>query len=409
MNRKTLNDKLTFVQKDKFLLSILGIVVFVLMGFISYNYLTPEWKRVQSEFRALVAEKFGEERAASVPTGLQQVYVKELEKTDRCITCHQATEWKGLESAAEPFRTHPKEILAKHPIAKFGCTTCHGGQGYATDSESAHGLVEHWEEPVLGKALGEFYVLSDKKALMQMKCNSCHRYDKATKGADVINRAKEVVNQRGCRACHMINGRGGTVGPDLTYVGMKSPEQFNYERIKGFKSEFTWHTTHFKNPKDLVPGSVMPNFNFNSADAQALTMLVMSWKRERIPIEYIPNHNFKDIPTAEEKENEEQMMKGPGSFFVKKNCFVCHSVSTLGIEAAAQIGPDLSLAVVDVQSRFGRTLDDFLAKPTGTMEVVLSTMITLTSEERKEAIEKLRLAYELKQKEQAVAAAAGKK
>jgi hypothetical protein len=84
---------------------------------------------------------------------------------------------------------------------------------------------------------------------------------------------------------------------------------------------------------------------------------------------------------------------------VKKNCFVCHSVSTLGIDAAAQIGPDLALAVTDVQARFGRTLDDFLMKPTGTMEVVLSTMIILTPEERKEAIEILRHAYELKQNE----------
>jgi len=143
----------------------------------------------------------------------------------------------------------------------------------------------------------------------------------------------------------------------------------------------------------------MPNFNFSSADAQALAMLVMSWKKANVPIDYIPGHNFRDIPTQEEKEKEERMLKGPGAFFVKKNCFVCHSVSTLGIEAAAQIGPDLALAVEDVQSRFGRTLDDFLARPTGTMEVVLSTMITLTEEERKEAIEKLRHAYELKQKE----------
>jgi hypothetical protein len=57
------------------------------------------------------------------------------------------------------------------------------------------------------------------------------------------------------------------------------------------------------------------------------------------------------------------------------------------------------MAVADVQSRFGRTLDDFLAKPTGTMSVVLSTMITLTDEERAEAIEKLRHAYELKQQQ----------
>jgi len=399
MDHKTIKDKLTFVKTDKLIVSLLGVAVLLLTGFIFYDYYTPEWKQYQSEFRDLVEEKLGPERAAVAPSGLQQVYVKELNKADRCITCHQGVEWKGLENAPEPFRTHPKEILEKHPIAQFGCTSCHGGQGYATDMQPAHGLVEHWEEPMLGKELGDFYVLSDKKALMQMNCNTCHRYDKETKGAGYINRAKQLVHDKGCRACHVINGRGGTVGPDLTWEGDKSAEQFNYERIKGFHSEFTWHTAHFKNPKESVAETVMPNFNFSSMDAQSLSMLVMSWKKTNLPIEYIPNHNVRDIPTPAEIEKEKQMSEGPGAFFVKKNCFVCHSVSTLEIDAAAQIGPDLAFAVEDVQSRFGRTLDDFLMRPTGTMEVVLSTMITLTEEERKEAIEKLRHAYELKKQE----------
>jgi cbb3-type cytochrome oxidase cytochrome c subunit len=400
MDHKTIKEKLTFVKTDKLVVSLLGLTVLLLTGFIFYDYYTPEWKQYQSEFRDLVAEKLGPERAAMAPTGWQQVYVKELDKADRCVTCHQGVEWKGLENAPAPFRTHPKEILEKHPIAKFGCTSCHGGQGYATDTHAAHGLVEHWEEPMLGKELGDFYVMSDKKALMQMNCNACHRYDKETKGASYINRAKQLVNEKGCRACHVINGRGGTVGPDLTWEGDKTAEQFNYERIKGFHSEFTWHTAHFKNPKELVPESVMPNFNFSSMDAQALSMLVMSWRKTNLPIAYIPNHNVRDIPTPEELEKEKRMREGPGAFFVKKNCFVCHSVSTLEIDAAAQIGPDLALAVEDVQSRFGHTLDDFLMRPTGTMEVVLSTMITLTEAERREAIEKLRYAYELKKQQQ---------
>ncbi len=399
MEHKTIKEKLSFVGTDKLIASLGGMALLVVVGFTMYDYFVPEWMFYQSEFKDYIEEKYGSERAEQINAGFQQIFVPELDKADRCITCHQGVEWSGLENAPEPFRSHPKEILKKHPLPKFACTMCHSGQGYATDMQAAHGLVEHWEEPMLGRELGDFYVMSDKKALMQMQCNACHRYDKETQGAGYINRAKQLVTEKGCRACHVINGRGGTVGPDLTYEGDKSAEQFNYERIKGLHTEFTWHVSHFKNPKELVPETVMPNFNLNSSDAQALSMLVMSWKKKDVPVSYIPNNNFKDVPSKEEAEKEERMLKGPGAFFVKKNCFVCHSVSTLGIEAAAQIGPDLALAVEDVQSRFGRTLDDFLAKPTGTMEVVLSTMIVLTEDEKKEAIEKLRFAYELKQKE----------
>lgn len=397
MDHKRAFEKLAVVRKDILILSIAAVVVLALVAFTFYRSHMHDWRDYQSDFRGLVGEKFGADRAASVPLGLQQMYVKGLDRTDRCVTCHLGVEWKGLENAAEPFRTHPKEILAKHPLIQFGCTSCHGGQGYATNFDDAHGPTEDWEEPVLGSELGNFYVLSSKKAMMQLNCNICHRYDKQTEGAEAINRAKQLVNEKGCRACHVINGRGGTVGPDLTWEGSKSPEQFNYERLKGLHSEFTWQVSHLKNPKEIVENSVMPNFNFSGADAQALALMVMSWKKEAIPVEYIPGNNFRDIPTKEEVEKEDRMMKGPGSFFVKKNCFLCHSVSTLGIDAAAQIGPDLAVAVEDVQARFGRTLDDFLASPTGTMQVVLSTMITLTPEERNEAIEKLREAFSLKQ------------
>ncbi len=399
MNHKNIQQKLNFVMKDKAFVSISSILLLLAMGFLFYQYMMPEWREYQSEFKSIVEEKFGEKRVATVRTGLQQIYSPELNLNDRCITCHMGMEWKGLENVENPYKTHPKEILEKHPINKFGCTTCHGGQGYATDMQSAHGFSEHWEEPLLGKDISKFYVISDKKALMQMNCNHCHRYDKETKGADVINRGKQLVNEKGCRACHVVNGRGGTVGPDLTFEGEKSAEQFSYERIKGFASMFQWHVSHFKNPKEFVPETVMPNFNFSSSDAQALTLLVMSWKKAKLPIDFIPANNFKDVPTKEEMEKEERMKNGPGAFFVQRRCFVCHSVSSLGVEAAAQIGPDLALAVEDVQSRFGRTLDDFLMKPTGTMDVVLSTMIPLTKEERLEAIEKLRHAYELKKKE----------
>lgn len=387
-------------KKDAIKLYVLGIVLLALTAWVFFRENRMNWTDYQLEFRDYVAEKFGEDRAAQVPSGIQQIWVKDLNRVDRCTTCHQAVEWKGLENAPHPYRTHPKEILEKHPLNQYGCTACHGGQGFSTVLPDAHGNVDYWEEPMLGRELAETYLVKDPKALMQINCNTCHRFDRQTKAMDYINLAKNLVNEKNCRACHVINGRGGTVGPDLTFEGDKPTEQFDYSRLSGKHSVFAWHVAHFQNPKMVAPESVMPNFGFSTQQAQALSLLVMSWRRGTVPAQYLSGVRLRDVPTKEEIELEKQMLEGEGAFFVKNNCFICHSVSSFGIKSASQIGPDLSDAVTDVQSRFGRTLDEFLMNPTGTMSVVLATQIPLTTEQRREAIELLKVAHQRKLEQQ---------
>ena len=394
-----------YPRRDRPVLAAVGVLLAVATAVFFVTEQRHEWRWYQAEFRKLVAEKYGAEKARTVASGMQQIWVAPLGHADRCITCHQATQWKGFESAEEPWKTHPQGILRSHPPETYGCTSCHGGQGFAVDTEPAHGPVPFWEEPVLGKQMGEAYsIVEDKAALMQMNCNVCHRYDRETRGADFINRGKELVEQKGCRACHVINGRGGTIGPDLTYVGDKAPEQYDYSRLSGQKTAFAWHLAHLREPKALVAETVMPNFNLSSKDAQSLAVLILSWRKAPVPAAFVAGVPRTDPQTEEQKEQARRMLEGPGAWFVKTGCFVCHSISALGVRSPAQIGPDLSNAVEDVQSRFGRTVDDFLAAPTGTMSVVLSRQIVLTPEQKAVAIQKLREAFAEYQKQKAAAA-----
>jgi hypothetical protein len=82
-----------------------------------------------------------------------------------------------------------------------------------------------------------------------------------------------------------------------------------------------------------------------------------------------------------------------GEWFEQTGCTTCHSITVYGIRNLAATAPDLSVAVEDVPRRFGRTLDDFLQAPTGTMAMVLSSRIPLTPDQRALAIEKLKDAY----------------
>ena len=394
-----------YPRLDRPVLAIVGLLLVLSTVLFTMGDRQHDWRYYQYAFRSTVAEKFGPDKARTTTTGLQQIWVASLGRADRCTTCHQAVQWAGFEAADEPFRTHPKEILRSHPIEKFGCTSCHGGQGWAVDVDAAHGPIEHWDEPVLGASLGESYALVDNKsALMQLNCNVCHRYDRETKGADFINLGKQLVRDKGCRACHTINGRGGTIGPDLTYEGDKAPEQFDYTRLNGQKTAFAWHFAHLKEPKALAPDTVMPNFHLSTKEAQALSVLIMSWRRAPVPATFVAGVPRADPRTPEEVVAEERMKTGPGAWFVSTGCFVCHSIKVLGVISPSNIGPDLSNAVEDVQSRFGRTIDDFLASPTGTMSVVLSRQIVLTPQQKQVAIGKLREAFAEYQRQQASAA-----
>ena len=338
-------------NKNEILLLVGGILVLLLTAAAYYKEIFSEWRSYQNEFLVLAEKKLGAEQVQHIETGFHQIWVPSLKVVDRCKTCHMAIDIPGFETEKQPFKTHSNlsTINSQHPFKDFGCTPCHGGQGYATRTDDAHGEVKHWEEPMLSSKLAKKYNLPNSAALMEVNCNSCHRHDEKTVGTDDVNLGKQLVKSKGCVACHVIEGKGASVGPEITYEGDKHSEGFIFTGVKGTQSVLNWHFEHFKNPQTVSPGSKMTNYYLTDREAMALSILMMSWRRKSLPIEYVydpDRHQSKPVtPTAESGK----------SLFATRGCVACH---TLG--QGKRVGPDLKGVS---KRRSAEWLTKFMAKP----------------------------------------------
>ncbi|MCP4580506.1 MAG: cytochrome c [candidate division Zixibacteria bacterium] len=379
-------------KTDRILILIAGLVFAAITLATIIKDEIPDWKYYQSEFRAIATDVVGIDKASKTPRGIQQIWVDDLDRVDRCITCHQGIFWPGFEREPQPYATHPDlEIFKTHPAKEYGCTICHGGQGYAVDMASAHGFVKFWEEPLLAGAVAADYNISDKNAMIETNCNVCHRYERETEGMPYINLGKDLIQDKACWGCHIINGSGGTIGPDLTHSGEKHSEGYDWSNYSGFKSVFNWHFQHFDEPAGIVPETVMPKMGLQTKERHALTMLMMSWRDDDMPAQYIPGFKQEEQLHPEEIQKRDELLTGDGAFFIKQGCFGCHSIQAYGIKSPTEKGPDLTFAIDDVRVRFNQTLQEFIFDPSqsGTMSIIFSSKVILSDEEKWALIDKL--------------------
>jgi cytochrome c oxidase cbb3-type subunit 3 len=276
------------MKKNKYLLlaSSAGVLILLLAGAVQENFL-KEWRRVQGK-------AYGDD--GPIPVQLRQVVNANLGVADRCVSCHVSM------APGESSVRGDKVLVAHTPVvhdpAEVGCTVCHAGQGQATEKADAHGDVHFWPEPMLPR---EFSFAG---------CGRCHTTLGVPEAAQ-LNKAILAFERLDCRACHRVDGRGGTVRPDGG--GMEGPD-LSRAGVTGFDA--AWHEKHVQKLK---------------SDAEA------AWRISFAPVDE-PDLKLVDI-YLQTRVAAPQLVAAK-SVFLSSGCLGCHKVSGVG----GDDGPDLSRA-----------------------------------------------------------------
>ncbi len=277
-------------------------LVFLLLAAFEENF-SADWRQYQFEYADLLQQfalRDGKPEP-DFPIEVRQIYLGDLGRIDRCVTCHVGINHPAFQRAGQPLAAHPGDLLEHHPSEKFGCTVCHLGQGRATVTADAHGDVPHWPEPLL------------RGSMVYTSCGRCHyendlyggqsdlygQIEPVTHitqgeiaaglpGAGNIARGKQLVVEHGCLGCHKYRGRGGVLGPDITHVGDKTPHDFDFHHVDGQRTVENWMYNHFKSPAAVVPSTVMPEMGLSDGEAHDLAAYMVSLKQKNAPAAYTP-------------------------------------------------------------------------------------------------------------------------
>ena len=245
---------------------------------------------------------------------------KQIQRVDRCKTCHQGIDVKGFENAQQPFKTHPNLELyiaasSPHPMEDFGCTSCHAGLDRAVDFSTAGHMPrdakqkEDWE-----KKYGwheQHYLETPMLPLQQVEagCYKCHNGTNEVPKAANLDLGRDLIRIYGCFGCHRLPGYDGVgkVGPDLSTVSGKLTKE--------------WVRKWMADPKEFKSEARMPRFWFNSNNnGPEMT------KRNVAEINVISDYLFakskpKELPAAKPSGD---VAKGK-ELVAAVGCFGCHT------------------------------------------------------------------------------------
>ncbi len=295
------------------------LVLLILFAWITEKFFS-EWREYQYQFReiseTIISNQPGSKDILKTEIGIRELDLKDLNRIDRCISCHLGIENPDMADFRQPHAGHSGNFIVNHPPDKFGCTVCHGGQGRAVTREEAFGREKkaHWLFPLLDQPY------------IQSSCGKCHLVlfgeDYELAETETLMKGQQVFNREGCLGCHQARGVGGIVGPDLTEQGEKTRHEYNFQNIKGEQTVSNWLREHFNDPEVVSPGSQMLKMNLKEDEIEALVTFTLGLAKPDMPFEYF------SIEALNEHKGVRNLIKGINLY--QYCCSACHGKSREG-------------------------------------------------------------------------------
>jgi len=260
-----------------------------------------EYRPYQVEYRKMMMDVAGSARelreAENATVGIRQIWVAELgNQVDRCTSCHLGVEDQKMAGADMPFRVH-SAVPHADEFQRFGCVSCHRGQGRATTVAAAHGEVQDWSTPIL------------PLRYVEASCGICHEGLEVPE-ASMLSQGRKLIERSGCPACHEMNG---------------FDKWKRALRLDGLaeKTSRAWLRKWLASPVEVSETARMPDFELSPDQIDALVAYL--WAQPEL------------TKPAIQTIGEGEYSRGK-KLFRESRCITCHTVDGRGNGSAPELG-----------------------------------------------------------------------
>lgn len=301
--------------RQRLLFILLVLLSWLLLVVLTVQNERREWRDYQAEYNSILASfapsPEGQEAIRTKRLQIKQVFNKDIDLADRCVTCHAGVEDPRFAESGQPFTTHPDINLEAHPFSQIGCVVCHEGQGRATAAKESHGNVRFWGRPML------------PRKYLQASCSKCHE-EQELPGAEQWNAGRRLFIEKGCIGCHSAQGIVYNVrfAPNLDGVGSKV-------------SDPAWFFAWIKNPRGYLPTAEMPVYDITDEQAASLALFLAGLEQE-LPAAKSFEDLAGQLPPA---------LSDPAAFLEfgrqrtqQAGCVTCHMFNGVGGSTGGELG-----------------------------------------------------------------------